>query len=500
MFAARCTSDAVITAIDKLNVQAEVSVASVNGPKSVVIAGAEAEVAAVLGELSEKGQRLSVSHAFHSPLMVPMAEEYRAVVASLSELGALSCSPPQVPVVNTVTGNVASAKELADPEHWVRQVWSPVLFSGALETALGQWSGKEFSPCVVLEVGPNPVLSRMARPWVGSGRVAAWCTSLNRQAGLDDVETTQKAAAIMDEHLNKPPTMLGALDRVFPNRRAFPWQTPPHPLLQQTQVIEDDGVTRHKAVFHGELMGLFKDHTVQGRCLFPGAGFVEMALAAAAYGVGGKRSSAAKDGQIILQDVAFLEPLDLEVGSALVCEVPADGRGVEFRPAGEPDRVVCSVGGVGTDRTSTPASSSASSLSEARARCVEEIAGVSKRYAELEERGFHGPQFQTLSQVWQSVGRDEVVAKLCVPAALSSERYHVHPAVLDGVFQLASFVLDEANEGHMVWTPTQLDEMDFLTKPTLGFCDTNKYMWDHLCLSQTACSGPDRRIPPCPIA
>ena len=81
MFAARCTSEAVTAAIDELDVQAKASVASVNGPKSVVVAGAEPEVAAVLGELGENGQRLSVSHAFHSPLMVPMAEEYRAMVA-----------------------------------------------------------------------------------------------------------------------------------------------------------------------------------------------------------------------------------------------------------------------------------------------------------------------------------------------------------------------------------------------------------------------------------
>ena len=86
----------------------------------------------------------------------------------------------------------------------------------ALEAALGRWLGDEFNPCVVLEVGPNPVLSRMARPWVGSGRVAAWCASLNQQAGLDDVEAMRKAAANLDEHLNKPPTALGAL---LPRRR-----------------------------------------------------------------------------------------------------------------------------------------------------------------------------------------------------------------------------------------------------------------------------------------
>ena len=85
----------------------------------------------------------------------------------------------------------------------------------------------------------------------------------------------------LEQHISQATAVASALDQVFPNRKAFPWQTPPHPLIQQTQVIEDDNVIRHKAVFHGTLMDLFRDHTIQGRCLFPGAGFVEMAFATA---------------------------------------------------------------------------------------------------------------------------------------------------------------------------------------------------------------------------
>ena len=66
----------------------------------------------------------------------------------------------------------------------------------------------------------------------------------------------------------------------FLQRQMFPWRQPPHPLLQQTLDMEERGI-KHTAVFHATLMRLFKDHTIEGRTLFPGAGFVEMALAAA---------------------------------------------------------------------------------------------------------------------------------------------------------------------------------------------------------------------------
>ncbi|WP_372492947.1 type I polyketide synthase [Actinoalloteichus caeruleus] len=130
-----------------------VTLAAVNGPRSVVISGDEAEVLRLAEAFAAEGlrtKRLSVDRAFHSPLVDPMLDEFRAVIAGLSFL------PPTIPIVSTVTGELADAHELADPEYWVRQVRRPVRFADAVTTL--QSRGAE----VFLGLGPDGALTALA--------------------------------------------------------------------------------------------------------------------------------------------------------------------------------------------------------------------------------------------------------------------------------------------------------------------------------------------------
>ncbi|MFI6689778.1 type I polyketide synthase, partial [Streptomyces sp. NPDC050485] len=129
-------------------------IAAVNGPSAVVVSGAEDAVAAVVERLSaerRKTKALSVSHAFHSPLMEPMLADFRKVVEGVT------FAEPGIPVVSTVTGRPVTPGELADAEYWVRQVRAAVRFADAVGAL------SDAGASVFVEIGPGGVLTALAQ-------------------------------------------------------------------------------------------------------------------------------------------------------------------------------------------------------------------------------------------------------------------------------------------------------------------------------------------------
>ncbi|MEU1488454.1 type I polyketide synthase [Streptomyces sp. NPDC005752] len=131
-----------------------VSIAALNGPSATVISGDEDAVLAIAGHFEaqdRKTKRLRVSHAFHSPRMDAMLDEFRTVAEGLT------FHPPGIAIVSNVTGRTAGPEELCDPEYWVRHVRQAVRF---LEGMRGL---EDLGVATFLELGPDGVLCAMGQ-------------------------------------------------------------------------------------------------------------------------------------------------------------------------------------------------------------------------------------------------------------------------------------------------------------------------------------------------
>lgn len=141
-----------------------ISVATVNGPGTCVVAGTVEAIAGFAEQLTAAGvkaKELRTSHAFHSPMMDPILAEFTDVVRGIP-LGA-----PKLRFLSNVSGDWITDAQATDPEYWAAHLRQPVRFGADVAALLadgGRWA--------LLECGPGRQLAGLARMQVAKAEPA----------------------------------------------------------------------------------------------------------------------------------------------------------------------------------------------------------------------------------------------------------------------------------------------------------------------------------------
>ncbi|HCI83010.1 MAG TPA: beta-ketoacyl synthase, partial [Ktedonobacter sp.] len=179
MLSVFATEEQIAPVITPYNTQ--VAIAAVNGPQHIVLSGERTAIEAIKQQLEAQGittYPMTVSHAFHSPLMEPMLDAFEQVARSIQT------TPLRIPLVANLTGDMVNIGETLDASYWRRQTRSAVQFSAGIQTLA------EHGFTCFVEVGPATTLLGMAKRCLAgtdASQDIIWLSSLRKQH--DDWET-----------------------------------------------------------------------------------------------------------------------------------------------------------------------------------------------------------------------------------------------------------------------------------------------------------------------
>lgn len=441
----------------------QVCLAGINSPKGITLAGDSQQLGALEAALSEQdifAKRLPLDYAFHSPAMDSIEA---GVIDSLADI---TPRPTQIPYYSTVTGALSDRLEL-DATYWWKNIREPVLFEAAASALIEQGHN------VFVEIGAHPILRRylneslrqLERPGLVFGTIE------RHKPGLEGLQRCLSQVLLSG---------LAMGSRYFPvagQRVPLPryaWQRShhwvhgtsdsqgllsryyQHPLLGYP-------LAQHEHTWESQLdtqrQPWLADHVVGEGAVFPGAGFVELTLAAA----------------LQLKDSPLLDIEELEIRAPLLLD-GAHGRTMRLTYLPEDGRLEIHSREPATG-VEWQLNAVARTMRESRGFLLNRKAPALPTRApdytltdhlEMAERiGLHyGPAFQAISQGW--IEGDAVIGEIAlsdeVQAQLST--LHVHPGILDSAFQMFIPLLAQHSEfaSQLAFVPVRVGRIQVNTQ------------------------------------
>nr|WP_309112041.1 polyketide synthase [Saccharothrix sp.] len=436
MVALRATPDEVLPLL--AGHENRVDIAAVNGPSAVVVSGDEDVVTAIAATVASWGRstkRLTVSHAFHSPRVEPMLAEFGEVVR------AATFTPPTIPIVSTVTGEVADPAALCTPEYWIDQVRRPVRFLDAVRRLPDQ------GVTATLEVGPGAVLTALVGDGL-DGRAAVTAVAGTRTGDDEPVEFVDAVGRLWSAgvavdwaaYLAPSGAVAGPLPGYAFQRKRF-WLEPAamqgdqpagpasdHPLLHAPVEVAGRDEVLFSGVLSASTAPWLGEHRLFGRRVVPSSVLLEMAVRA-----GDEVGCPHVDELVVGEQVVLPERGRLRVQLTVAAPDDAGRRRISVHTGADGDRPVWTEVAAGV---LSPRLTTAADLAEWPPSGAEPL-DVDLLLKHRADAGFAlGPTFSGLTAAWRRDG--ELFADVRLPADTNADGFGVHPALLDAALHPAA--------------------------------------------------------------
>ncbi|KAH7322416.1 putative polyketide synthase [Stachybotrys elegans] len=284
-----------------------ISIAAVNSASSVTLAGDEdaiTEMETLLEDEDVFRRRLKVDRAYHSAHMMPCVSPY---LDSLVRHGIQPQKPASSCIwISSVYGRPVDSTMDLSGTYWADNMARPVLFSLAVENAVGLLEG---GPDLVIEVGAHPALKSPCSQTLQTStqREAPYTGLLKR--GANAIRALSTGLGFIWEHLEAGRVCLDRYEQalnsfqgrfnVVKDAPSYSWdhdnehwhesrtskkfrrrRDPPHCLLGSSAT---DSAPHHaiwKNVLHVHELDWMSGHQLQGQIVFPAAGYLTTAIEA----------------------------------------------------------------------------------------------------------------------------------------------------------------------------------------------------------------------------
>ncbi len=438
-----------------------VTIAAINGPRSLTLAGAKISLEAMLAELEPQGvfaRLVRVDHPFHHPLMRPASEDLEVAIANLQ---------PQVdtiPFFSTVTGE-RCAGETCGAEHWGRGVRQAVQFARAVNALA------DFGVDVWLEIGAHPALVHSINECLAARSTKAPVFSSARrerehESLLETATDLHRAGVALDFAAMTPSRRLLALP-AYAWEKARWWNEAADwregRLTPGGRGLFDVRLPRATPTWIARLdarhMAFLKDHKVDSHVIFPAAAFVELALEAGVQLFEGRA--------FVIEDFEIRKPLILpDPASGVSLEVSYDPNertfAIQSRFENGAAWSLHVVGSMRGERTESPFASSTLDTNPA----LQPVA-VDGFYRYMADLGLkYGEEFRAVREMSAAAGESAGRVALSEAIAKRADEYPLHPVLLDGALHVLSAGRSTVEaRGSQLKLPVRFGRILFLRSP-----------------------------------